>query len=176
MISGLNIARIAMLVALFGFVLPWVLVSCSGQPLAHLSGLDLATGGATVRNPNSGALQHQQGAPNYWIVLTLAGVIAGAAVSFVLKARAAAVGALAAAVVSLAASVVGVSGITRDIQDEARREQPTGGPGQPADPSLAGIFRVDLQYGYFVTVAGLLAAIGAAGLSLSGRTVKAGDP
>ena len=175
MISGLNIARIAMLVALFGFVLPWVLVSCSGQPLAHLSGLDIATGGATVRNPSSGALQHQQGVPNYWIVLTLASAIAAVAVSFLLKARAAAVGVLVASVVALAASAVGVTGVTRSIQDEARRQQSTGSPGQPADPSLAGLFRVELQYGYFVTVAGLLAAIGACGVSLSSRK-PAGDP
>ena len=41
MIGGLNIARTAMLVAVLGFLLPWVLVSCAGQPIAHLSGLDL---------------------------------------------------------------------------------------------------------------------------------------
>jgi hypothetical protein len=170
MVSGLNIARVAMLVALFGFILPWVMVSCSGQPIAHLSGLDLATGGVTVRNPSTGALQHQRGAPNLWIGLTLAAVLAGAIVGFVLKAKAAVVGVLAAALIALAASVIGVLGITRSVQDEAQRQQQLTAAGQqPVDPSVAALFRVELQYGYYLTVAGLLAAIGAGGLVLSGR-------
>ena len=171
MITGLNIARLAKLVALFGFILPWVLVSCSGQPIAHLSGLDLATGGVTVRNPGTGVLQHQQGHPNLWISAALVLILGGLVAGFVLKARLAVVAMMSAAIVALVVSLIGVSGVTRSVQDEAQQQQVRGG--QPVDQSLnqsmAGLFRVDLQYGYFITAAGLLAAIAACGMVLSGR-------
>jgi hypothetical protein len=38
------IARIAKLVALFAFFLPWILVSCSGNEIAHGSGWDMMVG------------------------------------------------------------------------------------------------------------------------------------
>jgi hypothetical protein len=168
MITGLNIARVAKLVALFGFILPWVLVSCSGQPIAHLSGLDLATGGATIHNPNSGATQTQHGHPNLWVAACLLVVILGIVVSFVLKGRQAIQAMLAAAVLAVILSAIGVSGVTSDAEAEAQR-QPAGAGEQSASQSLNGLLRVDLEYGYYVTVAGLLAAIAACGLVLSGR-------
>ena len=171
MMTGLNIARLAKLAALFGFILPWVLVSCSGQPIAHLTGLDLATGGVTVRNPGTGVLQHQQGHPNLWIAATLLLVIAGLVASFVMKGRQAILAVLAASIIALVASVVGVSDVTRSFQDQAQQQQVRGG--QPVDQSLnqsmAGLFRVDLEYGYFLTAAGLLAAIAACAMVLTGR-------
>jgi hypothetical protein len=168
MITGLNIARVAKLIALFGFILPWVLVSCSGTPIAHLSGLDLATGGATIHNPSSGATSTQHGHPNIWVAACLLVVILGIVASFVLKGMQAIQAMLAAAAVALVLSIIGVSGISSDAQAEAQR-QPIGGGDQTASQSLNGLLRVDLQYGYYITVAGLLAAIAACGLVLSGR-------
>ena len=153
MITGLNIARVAKLIALFGFILPWVLVSCSGTPIAHLSGLDLATGGATIHNPNSGAAQTQHGHPNIWVAACLLLVIVGIIASFVLKGAQAIQAVLAAAIVALILSVIGVSGVTSEAQAEAQR-QPPGAGDQTASQSLGGLLRVDLEYGYYVTVAG----------------------
>ena len=39
-----NLARIAQVIALIGFVLPWITVSCQGRVLAEVSGLDMALG------------------------------------------------------------------------------------------------------------------------------------
>jgi len=158
MIRASNIARIACLVALFGFLLPWVMVSCSGQPLGHFSGLELALG-ASVRNPATGAIRHQGG--DLWAATSLAAVITAIVVGFAARGRIAAAGMLAAAVVSLVASAVGVSRISANT--EAAEAQ---APGQPADPSLRALVRVELQYGYFITAGALLTAIGAGALAL----------
>jgi hypothetical protein len=143
--TGLNVARVAKLVALLGFVLPWVLVSCSGEPIGRLSGIDLATGGAG---------QSPHGQPNLWVVISLAAVIAGLVVSFLLRGRAAIFAVAAAALIALVTSAIGVSSL---------------GSSAPAGAQRAAVGQIDLQYGYFITVAGLLVAIGACGMALSGR-------
>ena len=52
-----NLARGAKGAALLLFLLPWVTVSCAGQDLVSMSGMDLATGTVTVRNPITGATE-----------------------------------------------------------------------------------------------------------------------
>ena len=42
--SWMNVARVAKVLAILMFLLPWLVVSCSGSPLAEASGLDLAIG------------------------------------------------------------------------------------------------------------------------------------
>jgi hypothetical protein len=143
--TGLNVARVAKLVALLGFFLPWVLVSCSGEPIGRLTGIELATGGAG---------QSPHGPPNLWVVVSLAAVIAGLVASFLLRGRAAIFAMASAALIALVASAIGVSSL---------------GPSAPAPSQRTAIGQVDLQYGYFITVAGLLVAIGACGMALSRR-------
>ncbi|HZZ36600.1 MAG TPA: hypothetical protein VFE03_12810, partial [Caulobacteraceae bacterium] len=63
MTSALTVARLAALVAIFGFFLPWAEVSCSGQPLAHETGIELITGGA---GGAGGAAHH-----NLWVAVSL---------------------------------------------------------------------------------------------------------
>jgi hypothetical protein len=161
MMTSLNVARIAKVVALLGFLLPWVLVSCSGQPVGRLSGIDLATGGATV---SGGPLAQQHGDPNLWVIISLAATISGIVVSFVFRGRAAAAGLGGLALVALAASGLGVASAGASAGT---------GPGATATANASGT-EVNLQYGYFITVAGLLVAIGACGATLAGRG-KAAD-
>jgi len=149
MMTGLNIARIAMLIALLGFVLPWVLVSCAGEPVGRLSGVDLATGGA---------LQSRHDDPNLWVALSLAAVVVGIVASLLRAGRGAIVALAVAAVVALIASAIGVANVSSKMLGGPERSQPSGAVGG-----------VDLQYGYVITVAGLLAAIGACGAALGGR-------
>jgi hypothetical protein len=150
MMSALNVARVAKLIALLGFFLPWLLVSCAGEPIGRLTGIDLATGGLTTTS-------HAD--PNYWVGLSLAAVIAGIIVSFVLRDRAAFVGMAFAAIIALVASAIGVANVSaKVVGDQPGRSQPSNAVGW-----------VDLQYGYVITVAGLVAAIGASGMALSRR-------
>ena len=149
MISALNVARVAKLIALVGFFMPWLLVSCAGEPIGRLTGIDLATGGLTTT-------QHAD--PNYWVALSLAAVIAGIVASFVLRGRAAFPAMAVAALIALVASAIGVANVSSKLVAE---------PAKTHSANTVGW--VDLQYGYFITVAGLVAAIGACGMALSGR-------
>lgn len=42
--SWMNVARVAKVLAILMFLLPWLVVSCNGSPLAEASGLNLAIG------------------------------------------------------------------------------------------------------------------------------------
>jgi hypothetical protein len=163
-LNALNVARIAKLVALLGFLFPWVLVSCSGQPVGRLTGIDLATGGLTVTDS---ALQHQHGDPNIWVIAALAATISGLIVSFVFRGRGAAAGMGGLALVALAASGIGVASAASAAPSDPLRPPPGSAEAAPDDGS--GATEVNLQYGYFITVAGLLVAVGACGAALAGR-------
>lgn len=80
-VKAIQIGRAAQSFAIIGFILPWVTVSCSGQPLATASGLSLALGSITLHNPITGAVQHQHGHPNFFVALALLTVIGGLAAS-----------------------------------------------------------------------------------------------
>jgi hypothetical protein len=172
MISALNVARVAKLVALLGFVFPWVLVSCSGQPVGRLTGVDLATGGLTVPQADGGGLQHLH--PNLWVLLSLAAVIFGLVASFLIRGRQALLAMGAASVVALAASGIGIASASSDPPADALRP-PQRDVGAPPPAGSASAVQVQLQYGYFINVAGLLVAIGACGVALTGRSRGAGS-
>jgi hypothetical protein len=157
--TALNLARAAKFVALFGFVLPWVLVSCGGEPVGRLTGIDLATGGLTVHDA-AGTLPH--GSPNLWVVLSLAAVILGIVLSFLLRGRQAMLAMIATAAVALLASIGGVSSIGPSDQTQPSHNR-------PLDATASGLGEVDLQYGYYITAAGLLGAIAASGAALTRR-------
>ena len=93
-----NLARIAQVVALLGFVLPWITVSCQGRVLAQVSGLDMALGRATIHNPFTNASHVHSGSPNVTIVIALVLILLGLVVSLNLaRARAAIANAVACA-------------------------------------------------------------------------------
>jgi len=162
MMTGLNVARVAKLIALLGFGLPWLLVSCAGEPIGRLTGIDLATGGLTLQGSGNGEVQSQLGHANLWVTLSLASVIFGIVASFVVRRSRQAILTMAiAAIVALVASAVGVSSASSGAQAEPEPWRQRG--------AVSAIGRVDLQYGYLTTVAGLLVAIGACGMALSRR-------
>jgi hypothetical protein len=162
--TALRVARVAALIALLGFAFPWVLVSCGGEPVGRLSGFDLATGGL------NGAPGVEHGHPNLWVALALAALVVGLVASLAVRGRGAVLALLAAAVVGLVASAIGLSTIG------------AGGPVEPRSPLIASQTgavsagaggETKLQYGYFMTLAGLLAALAACGAAL-GRAGRSG--
>lgn len=157
MTTALRVARIATLIALLGFAFPWVLVSCEGEPVGRLSGFNLATGGLPLQ-VSASSLVHE-GHPDLWVTLSLAAVIAGLFVSILVKSRAAIVGLLTAAAIALVASAIGVASLGSGARVA---DQPTG-------QSAGAGGQTQLQYGYFITVIGLLTAIGACGAALARR-------
>jgi hypothetical protein len=163
MTSALNLARLATLVALFGFFLPWAEVSCSGQPLMHETGVQLITGvGATA-----GPTHH-----DLWVAATLGLVLLGLAGSLVLRGRR---GALILIAAALAAAITSLIGVSQEVPSAEVQAQLTTSPSGTAAQSGA-LLGAKLEYGYFVTLGGLIVAVAAAGLALAGRRSADGDP
>jgi len=145
MTSALTLARLAALVAIFGFFLPWAEVSCSGQPLTHKTGIELITGagGAGAAVP----VHH-----DLWVAASLGLIVLGLAGCLIARGRRAAVILMAAALAAAGASLVGIS---QEVPSATARQ---------ADGAF---IRAKLEYGYFVTLGALLIAIASGGLALA---------
>ena len=151
-----NLARVAQAVALLGFVLPWITVSCQDRVLAQVSGLDMALGRVTIHNPFTDVSQVHASSPNAVVVVALALIVAGLALSFSIAIRRIALanvlGSAAAlllvgyeVLVSAGGSVRAQAAAHRDTGDVAR--------------SFAEAVRVTTDFGFWLTCADLVAAI-----------------
>ena len=152
-----NLARIAQVVALVGFVLPWITVSCQGRVLAEVSGLDMALGRATVHNPFTNVSQVHSGAPNAMVVVALVLIVAGLALSFnVAAVRVALANVVASAAALLLigyAVLVSAGGAVRS--QAASSQAPDGG----LERSLSEAVKVGTGFGFWITCIALAAAI-----------------
>ena len=167
MTSALTLARLAALVAIFGFFLPWAEVSCSGQPLAHETGIELITGGAG--GAGAGVPAHH----DLWVAATFGLIALGLAGSLLVRGRRAAVILMAAALAAAVASLIGVS---QEVPSAEVQAQLAAGP-SGGDASAGGEFiRAKLEYGYFVTLGGLILAIAGGGLALAGQRSPRSEP
>src|SRR5579872_538481 len=142
------IARVAKGCALFGFFLPWALVSCSGQPIASMSGFSLAMGDLPIKNPMNGAMQHQHTSPNLFLLLALVAIVVGLVASLGpdwLKkgakgpAWALLIGAAAAAALSLLGIMTLYGARDQEIAKAQGANQVAGG--------VASLVQVNTQYG-----------------------------
>ena len=166
MTSALNLARLAALVAIFGFFLPWAEVSCSGQPVVHATGIQLITGGASgLGGP---PVRH-----DLWVALSLGLTVLGLAGGLLVRGRRAAA-ALAAA--ALAAAVTSLIGVSQEVPGNEVRAQLAAGPSGDAAAPAGELVAARLQYGYFVTLGGLIVAIAGAGLALAGQRAPRSEP
>jgi hypothetical protein len=174
--NWMNIARVAKVVALLAFVLPWLAVSCNGTPLAEATGLDLVTGGVKAMNQEVS----EDRTPQWWAIGTLALIGLGLALSFALKpARRAAAGLGGAAAAALALSAVGMMLMIGSFKSEFAEKM-----NEPNDPAANAIFdasemqkamaeaiRIDTKFGYWLELLALAGAAGAAFMAFSGRAL-----
>ncbi len=164
MTFGLTLARLAALIAIFGFFLPWAEVSCSGQPLAHETGVQFITGAGGA---GAAAAAHH----DLWVAASAGLIVLGLVGCLVLRGRRAAVILMAAALAAAVASLIGVS---QEVPSAEVQAQLAAGPSGGGD---AGEFiGAKLEYGYFVTLGGLIVAIAGAGLALAGRRSPGSEP
>lgn len=161
MLSMSNLARIAKVVALLLFILPWVTVSCGEQTLISMSGVDLATGHVTMTNPVTGASESPPGAGKA-DMLVIAGailILLSLAATFILKGRTAALAAIAGT--GLAAASLAYTVLVR-VPDSARAGANTSGesgaPGM-SQAQLAEMIHVNIEIGFWLVLAALAAAI-----------------
>jgi hypothetical protein len=176
-LSMTNLGRIAKVVALLLFVLPWVTVSCADQTLVSMTGVDLATGHITMgANPMGGASTAvpAQHSGDLFVILGAVLILAGLAVTFVLKGSrgtmaAGACAALAAA--SLAYTVlVKIPGTARA---DATSGAGGGGAGGPSPEQIAEMIKVNIQIGFYLCLAALIAAIVFDFLAMKGSAAPA---
>ena len=76
--SWMNIARIAKVVALAGFLMPWLLVSCQGQEIASATGWQMAIGEMDALGD---AAASQDADPAWWAILSLLLIVDPAGIS-----------------------------------------------------------------------------------------------
>jgi hypothetical protein len=172
-----NLARIAKVVALLLFVLPWITISCAETPLITMSGVDLVTGHVTMTNPMTGATESppgQDGRDMYAVIGALLIILALVA-SFLLKG---ARGALVAAVGSAAAAAILAYDIFVRIPGEVRANPAAaaggaGGAGGPSAEQIAQMIQVHVQIGFWLVLAALAAAVVLNVLAMKGKAAPA---
>ena len=162
--SMANLARIAKVVALLLFVLPWVTISCAEQPLVTMSGVDLATGHVMMHNPMTGATEtpagrerrRHLGDPRRALL-----ILAGLAASFLLKGRNGLIANMAGAGLAAAALaytvLVRIPHAAHAGRSRCRRRPCTGGG--PSPEQIAQMIQVKVQIGFWLTLLALIAAI-----------------
>ena len=163
MTSTLNLARLAAVVSIFGFFLPWAEVSCSGQALVHATGIELVTGGA------GGAGATAPAHHDLWVAAAFGLIVLGLAGCLLVRGRRAAVILMAAALAAAVASLIGVSEEVPSAEAQAQLAAGPAGGDASARQAAGELIRAKLEYGYFVTLGGLIVAIAAGGLALAGR-------
>jgi len=167
MTSALTLARLAALVAIFGFFLPWAEVSCSGQPLVHETGIQLITGGAG--GAGAAAPAHH----DLWVAASLGLIVLGLAGCLLARGRRAAVILMAAALTAAVASLIGIS---QEVPSAGVQAQLAAGGDASARQAAGEFIRAKLEYGYFVTLGGLIVAIAGGGLALAGQRSPGSEP
>jgi len=145
-----QIARLGKLVALLGFFLPWVTVSCSGNVILEATGLQLMTGDPQPAGMLEGADRSQMDDPEPAIGVILACLAAalGLGLSFVLKGKQAAGAILAGAVLTIGFSYYSLESLRTEMTREASEQE------DDMARAVANAIRIEKQEGFWVTVGG----------------------
>jgi hypothetical protein len=162
-LSMTNLGRIAKVVALLLFVLPWVTVSCADQTMASMTGLDLATGNIhMMASPTGGpaAAVPAQHSGDLFVILGAVLILVGLAVTFVLKGARGAM--VAAACAALAAGALAYTVLVRVKAQAMADSASSAGSSESGgvDPrQIADMIHVNIQIGFWLCLAALVAAL-----------------
>jgi hypothetical protein len=191
----LNIIRIAKVVALLAFVLPWVAVSCQGVDLATASGIELIQGTMTTNPDASKQLGAQFGggmggvsvednsAPqtadlgmNYFALATAVVIALGLALTFIGAAKAAARNAIVTSLLAAALSYGAIWQFKEAVKAQSMQEQGASQSDNPFGGDMGGMASMgqDMinnmlqeRFGYWIVLGALIVAAGAGGLGLA---------
>jgi hypothetical protein len=158
--------QVAKTIALLAFLLPWVTISCGAQEIASVSGVRLARGVISVRNPMTGAVESHSGSANWAVLLCALAIVLALLISFVRAGRAGALGGLIA---SAAAALLAVYAVLVDIPHQLlagvhKQQAASGGAGGTGDlgaslsDSLTHLIKVEPAIGFWITLLALVAA------------------
>jgi hypothetical protein len=183
-----QIARIGKIVALLGFFLPWVTVSCSNTEILSATGWQLMTGDPQPAGPFAGAegqRQTEDAEPAVVVIAAFGVILIGFVCSLFTRAHAAAVTMLVTAVLWVGFSYYSVENMRSELRreiGETQNEQSASAADSPffsADQqselsaAMASSITVEEQEGYVVTHGGLLLAALFSLLTLFGRRTDA---
>ena len=121
------LARVAKLVALFGFFLPWVAVSCSGTEIATGTGWQWMTGHLEPAGPLASMQDQAQSSaddqkPGYFVIAAFAVIALALLVSLLTRRRAAAAVLMAGALVGAGLSFYNFEYVRSEMNREANRQ------------------------------------------------------
>lgn len=184
-----TLARVAKLVALLCFFLPWILVSCSGNEIAHGNGIQLMTGhlqpsqqiadmGSSVGSGDDAQNGLSKAGPEYILIAAFAVIALGLVLSLVMKPRGAAATMLATSVLGIALSFGAFAHITYAMNQQFEHQQRRA-HGDQADlersigAQVQSALRIEKQEGFWATIIALVAAAVLSGATL---TVPAAKP
>lgn len=169
-----QIARIGKIVALLGFFLPWVTVSCSNTEILQATGWQLMTGDPQPAGPLEGMADQRQQAedsePAVIIIAAFAVILIGLGTSLVTRAQTAAISMLVCAVLGIGISYYGVQNMRSELRREITETQSEqqgalGDTGifsadqqREMSSAVADSIDVEEQEGYIVTHGGLVIA------------------
>ena len=168
-----QIARLGKLVALLGFFLPWVTVSCSGTEILSATGWQLMTGDPQPAGPLEGMADQRQQAedsePAIIVIAAFAVVLIGLGTSLFTRTQTAAISMLVCAVLGIGISYYGVENMRSELRREITESQgeqqsvadtPFFSADQQRELSsaVASSITVEEQEGYIVTHGGLVLA------------------
>lgn len=173
-----NLARGAKVLALLFFLLPWVTISCAGQPIARITGVQLATGnvgdiGGQMPGAQAPAAPAapQDLSLDVFALAAAALIVLALALSFILPRRKAALVAIGACAIALALIVydvfVRIKGAAEDqFREGMAASRPSAAPSNPFEAQMQKQmqemmegFSVDPAIGFWLTAAALAAAI-----------------
>lgn len=194
----MNIVRIAKVVALLAFVLPWVAVSCNGTDIATASGIELIQGtmsenpdaanqmGAAMGMP-AGATTSQGGTAdkpelgmNFFALGAAIAIVIGLALTFVGGAKSAARNAIVTSLVGAALVYGAVWSFKESIKADMASEQGSSSAGSNENPfagDMGGMGAMGAQMmnelvqeriGFWLAMGALIVAAGAGGVGMAG--------
>lgn len=153
--------------ALLAFLLPWMTVSCSGQPLVKASGFGLAFGRVSAMGQAASA--GDGASMNIWLILALLAIAGGLFLLFT-KGREAAKLVLGT---SAAALVLILVGTWRYSKDAIMAEAAKNGSDGSMDQAALAMIQVNWHFGYWLALLSLIAAAAMAWLVMSGKEAGA---
>jgi len=163
-LSKTNLGRIAKVLALLLFVLPWVTVSCADQTLVSMSGVDLATGHVTMMaNPLGAGAALNAPSEHHGDMLVILGavlILAGLVITFILRgAKGLMVAAACAALAILSLAYAVLVKLPSTARADATSSAGGGGAGGPTPDQIAGMIKINVEIGFYLCLAALVAAI-----------------
>lgn len=180
--NNLMLIRVAKVIALLAFFLPWVAISCQGQEMATMSGIDLARGHLEAQG------RAQEFDIQWPILLALLVTLAGLALTFVpsssplarfagrddrTKGRNAMIAAGAAVVLAFAGMMLLKTSPEREYREQQRRAESGDYSSYENQMSAAAlsVIKIEERSGYYLSLLALIGAAGVGYMTMMGRAV-----